>query len=276
MQLGIHLPQFGRASGPDSIQQAARLAEQLGYEGVWVSDHVIQPVGQDYPSPYLYDALLTLTYAAATTEKVSLGTSVLVAAQYEPLWLANALASLDALSKGRLIVGMGVGWSEAEYNALGRSFHDRGKRTDELIDMLRVAWENDPVSFDGEFIHVPPVKLLPKPARRIPLWIGGSGEPAYRRAASRGDGFHAIGLKPEQAKAVVERIRRDRPAPEFPISLRTGWDPQGMDPDLIRRERDEFEEAGITYVVAAPWRSDVTSWLKSMELLAAIVGLTPR
>jgi len=271
MQVGIHLPQFGRASSPAAITEAARLAEELGFADVWVSDHVAIPVAQDYPSPYLYDPLLTLTWAAAATERVGLGTSVLVVPQHTPLALANSLASLDALSGGRLTIGAGVGWSEAEFAALGQSFADRGARMDEMLDVLRACWGPDPVDFRGEFVHLDAMKVQPKPAHDIPIWVGGRSEPAYRRAAARGDGFHAIGLDPEGAARVVERMRRDRPEESFTISLRTGWDPQGMEPDVIRRERDEFEAAGIQHVVSAPWRNDSASWMRSMELLAELV-----
>src|SRR3954465_9194279 len=131
LKLGSHLPQYGRVSGPEAITRAAKHAEQPGYSDVWVSDHIVQPATQDYPSPYLFDPLVTLTWAAAVTEHVGLGTSVLVVPQHQPLELANTLASLDHLSGGRLIVGVGVGWSEAEYVALDQSFHDRGDRLDE-------------------------------------------------------------------------------------------------------------------------------------------------
>jgi probable F420-dependent oxidoreductase len=271
MQVGVHLPQFGRAASPHAITRAAEMAEALGFADVWVSDHVAIPAAQDYPSPYLYDPLLTLTWAAAATERVGLGTSVLVVPQHNALALANSLASLDALSGGRLTVGAGVGWSAAEFAALGQSFVDRGRRMDEMLDVLRASWGPDPVSFDGEFVHLDAMKVLPKPAHDIPIWIGGSSEVSYVRAVTRGDGFHAIGLDPAGATAVVERIRRDRPELSFTISLRTGWDPQGMDVDVIRRERDEFEAAGIQHVVSAPWRSDIDSWLRSMELLAELV-----
>ena len=115
------------------------------------------------------------------------------------------------------------------------------------------------------------MKVLPKPAHDIPIWIGGSSEVSYRRAATRGDGFHAIGLDPAGAATVVERLRRDHPDPSFTISLRTGWDPQGMDADVIRREHAEFEAAGIQHVVSAPWRNDADSWLRSMEMFAGLV-----
>ena len=271
VQIGIHLPQFGRAAGAEAITRAARAAEALGFADVWVSDHIAVPAAQDYPSPYLYDPLLTLAWAAAATDRVGLGTSVLVVPQHNALALANSLASLDALSGGRLTVGAGVGWSEAEFAALGQSFADRGRRTDEMIDVLRACWGPDPVTFSGEFVHLDAMKVLPKPAHDIPISIGGSSEVSYVRAVTRGDGFHAIGLDPAGAAKVVERIRRDRPDPSFTISLRTGWDPQGMEVDVIRRERDEFEAAGIQHIVSAPWRNDPDSWLRSMELLADLV-----
>jgi probable F420-dependent oxidoreductase len=277
MKLGVHLPQFGRAAGPEAIRRAAVHAEQLGYDDVWVSDHVAQPASQGYPSPYLFEPLLTLGWAAGATEHVGLGTSVLVAAQYHPLWLANATASLDALSGGRLRLAVGVGWSEAEYEALDQDFHTRGRRTDEILEILLACWTSDPTSYSGEHYSFADMRVLPKPAHPIEIWIGGGSEPAYRRAARVGSGFQVIGLKPDTVVAPIERLRRDHPDPDtFTISLRTGWDPQGMDVEEIRREREGFEAAGVQHVVAAPWRSDLDAWLRSMELLAEIVGLTPR
>ena len=274
MRYGIHLPQFGRAAGPDAIADAARAAEDLGFDDVWVSDHVIQPADQGYPSPYLYEPLLTLGWAAAATSRVGLGTSVLVASQYHPLWLANATASLDALSGGRLTLAIGVGWSEAEFAALGQDFHNRGKRTDEILDVLAACWETDPSTYHGTHYDFEDLRVLPKPAHPIDIWIGGGSEPAYRRA-ERASGFQVIGLKPETVAAPIARLRRDHPDPaSFTISLRTGWDPQGMVADEIARERDAFEAAGIQHVVAAPWQTDRDSWLRSMELLAEIVGLS--
>ncbi|HUP73655.1 MAG TPA: LLM class flavin-dependent oxidoreductase [Acidimicrobiales bacterium] len=111
MRVGIHLPQYGKAAGADAIARAARHAEDLGFADVWVSDHLVHPAEQDYPSPFLFDPLMTLCWAAASTQRVGLGTSVLIAAHHGPLELANSLASLDRLSGGRLTLGVGVGWS---------------------------------------------------------------------------------------------------------------------------------------------------------------------
>ncbi len=276
MQIGIHLPQYGRVAGPDAVTRAARHAEALGFAGVWVSDHLVQPASQAYPSPYLYDPLVTLTWAAAVTEQVDLGTSVLVVPQHNPLELANALASLDHLSGGRVIAGVGVGWSEGEFSALGYGFADRGRRTDEAIRVWRTVWRDDPASFAGDYMTFEELRVLPQPAHDIPVWVGGSGERAHRRAVELGDGFQLIGLPPDEVAAPVARLRADRPEPGFVISLRTGWDPQGMEPDVIRAELDAYEKAGVSYAVCAPWRTTTDEWLRSMELLADLAGLAPR
>jgi probable F420-dependent oxidoreductase len=275
-RFGIHLPHTGHASGPDSITRVAQHAEALGFDDLWVSDHVVVPASQGYPKPYIYDPLLTLTWAASCTSSIGLGTTVLVVPQYQPVQLANSLASLDALSRGRLTLGAGVGWSAGEYAALGQDFGNRGRRMDEILAVLRACWRDDPVTFEGEFYRLDTLRLLPKPAHDIPIWVGGVSPAAIRRASVLGDGYHTIGLSIEEAPAVVERVRRHRPEDSFTISLRTGWDTLGMEPDLIRNERDAFDAAGIQHVVAVPWRSDLDSYLRAVEDLARILELDPR
>jgi len=275
MRVAIHLPQYGRVASADAVTRAARHAEDLGFAGVFVSDHVVQPADQGYPSPFLFDPLVTLTWAAAVTSRVDLGTSVLVVPQHNPLELANTLASLDHLSGGRVIAGVGVGWSEGEFAALGYDFADRGDRTDEALRLWRTVWRDDPASFEGDHTTFADLRVLPKPAHDIPIWVGGSGPRAHRRAVGQGDGFHLIGVTPEEAREPIERLRAERPEDGFTISLRTGWDPQGMEPDRIRRELDEYSAVGVQYVVAAPWRKELDDWLRSMELLAALVGTAP-
>jgi probable F420-dependent oxidoreductase len=275
MRIGSHLPQYGRVASADAITRAARHAEDLGFGDVWVSDHVVHPAAQSYPSPYLFDPFVSLTWAAASTTTVGLGTSVLVLPQHNGLWLANALASLDALSAGRLTIGAGVGWSQAEFEALGWTFEDRGRRTDEIISLLRTCWDDDPVSFHGDFWNFDDIRVLPKPAHRIPIWVGGSGPRARRRAVELGDGYQLIGVTPDEARAPIAELRAARPEESFVISLRTGWDPLDMDHDRIRRERDEYQAAGVQHVVCAPWRTTTDDWLRSMEVLAELVGLQP-
>ena len=214
MQFGIHLPQVGRKAGPESIQAAAREAEALGYDNVWVNDHLAVPADADYPpSPYFYEPVVTLTWAAAATNRIGLGTSVLILPLRHPVHLAKELATLDLLSQGRLIVGAGVGWLEGEFEALGVPFAERGARTDETIRMLRACWGEDPVSYRGEVIAatLTEVPTQPQPGRRIPIWIGGNSGAALRRAVALGDGWHGIRKTPTELEPIVERLRRDRP-----------------------------------------------------------------
>ena len=191
---------------------AAKLAEQLGFDDVWVSDHLVIPEGQSYPAPMLCDPLTSLAFAAAATDSVGLGTSVLVGPQYtSPLALANSLASLDYLSDGRLTVGIGIGWSQAEYEALHAPFDHRGERLDEMIDLFRTAWRDDPATHDGRYYSFSNIHVQPQPAHDVPIWIGGASDAAFARAFAKADGYHGIGVEPEQAAALVERIRAGRP-----------------------------------------------------------------
>lgn len=250
----------------------AQRAETIGLADVWVSDHVIQPAQQGYPSPYLYEPLLTLGWAAAATDRIGLGTSVLVIPQYHPLTLANALASLDNLSGGRLTIAAGVGWSRAEYEALDQEFTTRGARMDEALDIFGLVWSTDRATFDGTHYRFDDIKLLPKPAHDIAIWIGGSSEAAHRRAVQRGDGFQAIATAPEDLAPIVAELRASRPEADFTISYRTGWDPQGMDPGVIVDEAAAYAEAGVDHVVSAPWRTSGDDWIRSMELLVELVN----
>src|SRR4051794_33308026 len=176
MRLGIHLPHIGRKAGPDTIRRAAIQAEQLGFADVWVSEHIIVPNERAYPpSAIFWDPVLTLTWAAAFTSRVGLGTSVLVLPMRHPLPLAKELATLQNLSDGRLILGAGVGWLEEEFTALGVPFRERGRRMDEGIAIMRAVWSQDPASFDAKYIPavIERMRSLPQPEKPIPVWIGG-------------------------------------------------------------------------------------------------------
>src|SRR5437667_7280437 len=223
MRLGIHLPQIGRKAGPQANRRAAEQAEQLGFADVWTSEHIILPDGAPYPpSPLFYDPVLALTWAAAYTSRVGLGTSVLILPMRHPLPLAKELATLQNLSEGRLILGAGVGWMAAEFTALGVPFRERGRRMDEGIAMMLAVWGEDPVSFPARNIPavIEDMRMLPQPIKPIPIWIGGSSEAALARAL-RLDGWHGSRLSPQEAAPIVRRLREQRRAPDFPISLRS-------------------------------------------------------
>src|SRR5450631_1831960 len=210
MQLGIHLPHIGRKAGPENIRRCAIQAEELGLADVWVSEHIIVPKDGGYPpSPNFWDPVLSLTWAAAVTQRVRLGTSVLVLPMRHPLPLAKELATLHNLSEGRLILGAGVGWLEQEFAALGVPFSERGRRLDEGLAMMRAVWSQDPVTFHSRTIAavIEGMTMTPMPVRPIPLWLGGSSEAALRRTVRVADGWHGSGFKPDAAAPIVQRLR---------------------------------------------------------------------
>ncbi|MGH7115862.1 MAG: TIGR03619 family F420-dependent LLM class oxidoreductase, partial [Stellaceae bacterium] len=261
MRVGVHLPQIGRKAGPEAIRRAAVQAEELGFADVWTSEHIIVPKDAPYPpSAIFYDPVLTLTWAAAYTSKVGLGTSVLVLPMRHPLPLAKELATLQNLSGGRLILGAGVGWLEAEFAALGVPFHERGRRMDEGVAMMRAVWSDDPVTFQPR--HIPAViadmRMLPRPEKPIPIWIGGGSEPAIKRAL-RLDGWHGSRVSPEEAAPIVRRLRETRPEPEFAVSVRYGWD--GKDEGALAARLAAYGEAGVGHVLVEPAERVLGDWL---------------
>lgn len=268
MRIGIHLPQIGRKAAPDAIRRAAVQAQSLGFDDIWVSEHIIVPKDAAYPpSPIFYDPLLTLTWAAACTERIGLGTSVLILPLRHPLPLAKELATLQNLSAGRLILGGGAGWLEAEFATLGVPFHERGRRMDESIAMMRAVWSEDPVSFRARFVPavINEMRMLPHPVKPIPIWIGGGSEAAIRRALSL-DGWHGSRTSPEEAAPIVRRLRAARPEPGFAISLRAAWD--GKDEAALAARLDAYAAAGVGHVLVEPFDRTLDDWLRSVERIA--------
>lgn len=265
MLLGIHLPHIGRKSGPAAIRRAAVQAEALGFADLWVSEHIIVPKGAPYPpSPNFWDPILTLTWAAACTERVRLGTSVLVLPMRHPLPLAKELATLQNLSEGRLILGAGVGWMEPEFNALGVPFRERGRRMDEGIALMRAVWTEDPVTFPTRWISavVHEMRMQPQPCAPIPVWIGGSSDAAIARAL-RLDGWHGSRVAPNEAAAMVKRLRAVRPEPAFTISLRVGCTAENV--NELRDKLAAYRDAGVQHVLVAPEDRDLETYLATVE-----------
>jgi probable F420-dependent oxidoreductase len=260
MQIGIHLPHAGEQSTPDRIRRAAQQAEDMGLSDVWVSEHIIVPRATFPRSPLFYDPVLSLTWAAAVTKRVRLGTSVLVLPMRHPLPLAKELATLQNFSEGRLILGVGVGWLEAEFAALGVPFRERGRRLDEGIALMRAVWSQDPVTFAGKFIpaDLTEMTMRPFPDKPIPIWFGARSESAFRRTVRIGDGWHGSQLTPTEAAPVVARLRRDRPEPGFAISMRTHWN--GKDHGELRDRIAAYAAVGVQHVMVHPLDRDIDDW----------------
>ena len=223
MKLGI-IPLCEKACSTDPkwVADFVRLLEEEGVESVWMPEHVI--MAENYEPLYEYsddgrapvapttmmpDPLHWLTFAAAHSDKLKLGTGVLIGPQHSAAILAKRLSTLDALSAGRLEVGIGIGWQKEEYQAVGVPYAQRGKRLDEMLDAMRTLWRDDPATFDGEFTRFDKVYCDTKPAQPggIPFLIGGSSEAAARRAGLRGDGYFPYTISPEDLAARMEIVR---------------------------------------------------------------------
>jgi probable F420-dependent oxidoreductase len=272
MKYGIHLPHAGDQATPTLIRRHAERAEDLGLEDVWVSEHIIVPRDKFPRSPLFFDPVLSLTLAAAVTKRIRLGTSVLVLPMRHPLPLAKELATLHNFSEGRLILGAGSGWLKEEFAALGVPFEERGRRLDEGIAMMRAVWSEDPVTFRGR--HIPSVvegmTMAPMPVGRIPLWFGGSSEPALRRTIRIGDGWHGSALTADQAALIVGRLRAARPGADFTVSMRVQWD--GGDRGVLRALVDRYAAIGVEHLLVAPQDRNVDDWERVTEGVGALVA----
>lgn len=272
MQVGIHLPHAGEQATPALIRRLAIRAEALGLSDVWVSEHIIVPRRLFPRSPLFYDPVLTLTWVAAVTQTIRLGTSVLVLPMRHPLPLAKELSTLHNFSEGRLILGAGVGWLEPEFAALGVPFRERGRRMDEGIDMMRAVWSQDPVTFHGRHIaaEMEEMTMMPQPVSPIPLWIGGSSPAALARTTRIADGWHGSRYTPEEAAPIIQRLRAERPEPGFAISMRVQWD--GRDEGELRARLDAYAAVGVGHVMVAPEDRDVDDWDAVIEGAGRLVG----
>ena len=221
MEFGVTLPNMSFVDGREALIRVARAAEELGYDSVWVSDHVAMPVETATPYPYsdsgmkarrpmsVGDPIVALGVVAGCTERVKLGTAVLVLPYRNPLVTAKMLASLDVYSDGRLILGVGAGWLAEEFEALrAPAFTLRGKIVEEWIAIFRACWTEDLPSFEGPNYAFPAVNFRPQPARHIPILVGGNSAAALRRAATVGDGWIGTSVTPEEGAAAIADVRR--------------------------------------------------------------------
>lgn len=194
-RLGVNVPNFGPTATPDNLLAWARFAEDAGFAVAMMSDHVAPTpdVAAIYPDPF-YDPFTTLSWLAGLTERIELGTTVAILPYRHPLLTARAAANIDRFSGGRFVLGVGVGWSEPEYTALGVPFRDRGKITDEYLAAVIDAWTSPRVSLDGDHARYRDVSTGPRAVRspHPPVWVGGSSPAAVRRAARFGDAWHPI------------------------------------------------------------------------------------
>lgn len=222
MKLSFALPQAGAWATPENQVRLAQEAEALGYHGLWTfqrllfalepKNHYAATPGQPWPRIFerVVDPIVALAYVAGVTRRIRLGTAVLLMPYFTPVLLAKQLATLDIVSGGRLDVGLGIGWSADEYEAVGVPYRRRGKRGDEFLRCLKALWTEEVVEFHGDFYHVPRAKVEPKPVQKPhpPIIIGGYGPAVFRRAVTLGDGFVTGNMPLARAAPAVRELKQ--------------------------------------------------------------------
>jgi probable F420-dependent oxidoreductase len=305
VKIGIHLGNNGASASASSIATLAARAEELGFDSVWVSDHIAIPTQITSTYPYgppgsfspehtmnFWEAFSVLAFVAGMTKRVELGTSVIVLPQRPPLLIAKQWATLDALSGGRTILGIGAGWMREEFEALGFGalFDKRGVATDEAIKIFRSAWNTDgPIEAHGEAYQFEPVLIWPKPARPggLPIWIGGHGRRSIRRAAELGDGWQPLRISVEElnghtASLHQQLTRYGRQPRDVTVSLGVLGHPPGArpaagleewelagDPDACAEKLRRYQQAGVEhFLVNCPRGTSTAAMLEAYEFVA--------
>jgi probable F420-dependent oxidoreductase len=284
MKFGLAFATVGPAATREGLTRIAVAAEELGFESIWSTEHVVMPLDYDSVYPYLPtgrvpvpadapfpDPLIPLAYAAALTSRIRLGTAALILPEHEPLTIAKAIANLDVLSGGRVELGVGVGWLREEYDALGIDFSTRGKRMDAMIPALRDIWSPGPTAVDTEFFRWSGVESNPKPlAGRIPIHITGHSRAAALRAARIGDGFIPGIASPEEF-ATIRQVVVDECAsigrPVEEIAFTAGCNGRAYSADEVR----ELADLGAERVHAAFWGETPEEMVAAMSDYASTV-----
>ena len=267
---------FGIGSGicanPEVTAEAARTAEAAGFESVWTGEHVVLPDPQQPPSPAAPDFPMmhpstVLAFVAGLTTQLKLGTGIVLIAQRNPVVLAKEMASLDVLSNGRLMLGIGAGYLQAEFDALGVDFATRGKRTDEYIDVLRALWNQDHPEFAGRYIRFSGIDARPRPVQSggPPIVAGGHSDAAFKRAVTRCQGWYGFALDVDATRRCVEGLqtameRFERPADLGPLEISV-TPAMRLDRDTVK----QFEDLGVHRLIAlTPQRSaeELMSFIK--------------
>jgi probable F420-dependent oxidoreductase len=283
--------QFGLNVVPVRLEELvplARSAEELGFESLWVGEHVLTPVELSHPypgstgkPPFLPDSrftepFATLAHLAAVTSTIRLGTGILVLPLHSAMTVARALATVDVLSGGRVSLGVGAGWMREEFDAVGQDFTTRGRRMDEMLEVLDAVFTQPRPRFAGTYHQLPEMGFEPKPVQRPhpPFLVGGSSPAALRRAARYGEGWYGGQEPPEETAAVVAELSRlraefGRAEEPFEITVLTGWG-RSFDPDLVAG----YEAAGVHRMVVTPWVRS-SSALTAIAEFANAAGLAP-
>jgi probable F420-dependent oxidoreductase len=240
MEFGICIPHYGKPIDIPKILDTVRRAEELEFDSIWVTDHILVPQTLEIIyRDHMLEPLALLSHVAAMTRRVKIGTSVIILPYRNPIVVAKMLATIDQLSAGRLIFGAAVGWMEPEFAALGAPFDERGAFSDECLRLMKALWTQEKVSFEGHYFKFSSMQASPRPLQRPhpPIWVGGNSARARRRVAEYGDGWHATAMPLEDLKAGITDVgekwkRRERTA-EPVFSMRIPCAIEGVSQDVL-------------------------------------------
>ena len=295
MKFGVCVPNYGESSSTEALRNVALEAERAGCDSLWTTDHILMPRNSGTPYERIFDSITTLAYLSGITKRVRLGISSLIIAMRNPVVVAKQLATIDNLSGGRLMLAIGVGWNEKEFAHLGSNFHNRGKRVDASIRLIRALWRGE-TSFKSRVLGLEfsDAVFEPLPIRKhLSIWIGGTSKAAMNRASALGDAWHPNVQPLDQFARLVADFRESSPeARTKEICVRIGINtnaeqseyksPLGerrimLSGNLAQNKQilSSLEELGVSYMVAVPspdGRASVSNQIDSIRTLSKLLG----
>ena len=273
MKYGICIPNYGETATVDGLRTVALEAEKLGYDSIWTTDHILMPSQSGTPYERIFESITCLAYLSSITSTVKLGISSLISAMRNPAVVVKQLATIDNFSGGRVILATSPGWNESEFEHLGSNFHDRGKRLDESIELIRELWNNgSDASFEGKKIphRFSNIEFEPRPIqKKLTIWIAGNSKAAMKRAATLGDAWHPNVAPLDVFRNLVTEFKTIPKAKDKEICVRIGLNmktsiseytsPQGErrlwlsgNMDENKKIISELEKLGVTHVIVSP------------------------
>jgi len=292
MKYGVCIPNYGDTTTVDGLRTVALEAEKLGYDSIWTTDHILMAAQSGTPYERIFESITSLAYLASITSTVKLGISSLITAMRNPAVVVKQLATIDNFSDGRVMLATSAGWNEREFQHLGSNFHDRGRRLDESIRLIRALWSSDSdAKFEGKEIphRFNNIRFEPRPIqKRLTIWISGNSRAAMKRAATLGDAWHPNVVPLDLFRNLVSEFRSIPEAKDKKICVRIGLNPkapkseytspQGERRLLLSANMDEnkktiseLEKLGVTHMLVAPspdGKVPITDQVQNLEMLS--------
>jgi len=295
MKFGVCVPNYGESSSTEALRKVALEAERAGCDSLWTTDHILMPRNSGTPYERIFDSITTLAYLTGITKRVKLGISSLIIAMRNPVVVAKHLATIDNLSDGRLMLAIGVGWNEKEFAHLGSKFHNRGKRVDASIRVIRALWRGE-TSFKSRVLGLEfnDAVFEPRPVQKdLTIWIGGTSKAAMKRAATLGDAWHPNVQPLDQFARLVSEFRESSPeARTKEICVRIGINPKSEHSEYKSPQGEKrimlsgnqaqskqilsrLEELGVSYLVAVPspdGKASVQNQIDAIKTLSSLLS----